>query len=61
MWRNLDEEWRDVYDPKELVTSQRIAYAAEKLGLSIDEVQHQYEAIADRLRIALDLEWRKAN
>jgi hypothetical protein len=61
MWRNLDEEWRDVYDPKELVTSQRIAYAAEKLGLSIDEVQRQYEAIADRLQIAIDLEWRKAN
>jgi len=59
MWQNLDEAWRGKYDPKEPITSQRIAYVAQKLGLSIDEVQRQYEAIADRLRIELYLEWRK--
>ena len=32
-----------------------------EMYLSIDEVHRQYEAIADRLRIALDLEWRKPN
>jgi hypothetical protein len=61
IWLNLDEQWRGMCDPKELVTSQRIAYIAEKLGLSIDEVERQYEAIADRLQIELNLEWRKPN
>jgi hypothetical protein len=57
---NLDEVlWR--YDPKEPVTSQRIAYVAQKLNLSIDEVRRQNEVIADRLQIELDLEWRKSN
>jgi hypothetical protein len=57
MWINLDEKWGK-YDPKEPITSQRIAYVAQKLALSIDEVQRQYEAIADRLQIELYLEWR---
>jgi hypothetical protein len=56
-----DERWSGWYDPKEPITSRHVAYVAQKLDLSIDEVHRQYEAIADRLRIALDLEWRKAN
>jgi HEAT repeats len=55
-----DEQWPR-YDPKEPVTSRRVAYEAQKLNLSVDEVHQRYEAIADRLQIALDLEWRKPN
>jgi hypothetical protein len=61
MSRNLDGKWSDSCDPTEPVTSRRVAYVAHKLDLSIDEVHRQYEAIADRLQIALDLEWRKPN
>ena len=61
MLRNLDEERSVWYDPKEPVTSRRVAYVAQKLDLSVDEVHRQYEAIAERLQIALDLEWRKPN
>jgi hypothetical protein len=61
MLRNLDEGRTRWYDPKEPVTSRRVAYVAQKLELSIEEVHRQYEAIADRLQIALDLEWHKPN
>jgi hypothetical protein len=47
------------YDPKEPIAFQRVAYVAQKLGLSIDEVQRQYEELADRLQIELNLVWRK--
>ena len=60
MMINLDEGGGR-YDPKESVTSWRIAYVARKLDLSIDEVRRQYEVIADRLQIELDLEWRKSH
>ncbi len=61
MLRNLEETWRGWHDPQESITSRRVAYVAQKLDLSINEVHRQYEAIADRLQIALDLEWRKPN
>jgi hypothetical protein len=61
MLRNLDVKLIEWLDPQESITSRRVAYVAQKLGLSIDEVHRQYEAIADRLQIALDLEWRKPN
>jgi hypothetical protein len=59
MLRNLDEKWSGWYDPKEPITSRRVTYVAQKLDLSLDEVHRRYEAIADRLQIALDLEWCK--
>jgi hypothetical protein len=58
MLENLGEKWSRWYDPKEPITSQRIAYVAQKLDLSVDEVRQQYEAIADRLQIELNLEER---
>jgi hypothetical protein len=61
MLRNLEEKSSWWYDPKEPVTSRRVAYVAQKFDLSVDEVHRQYEAIADRLQIALDLKWRKPN
>jgi hypothetical protein len=59
--RNLDERWSGWYDPKEPVTSGRVAYVAQNLDLSMDEVHRQYEATADRLQIALNLEWRRSS
>jgi hypothetical protein len=59
MVKNLDEEWNGWHDPQESITSRRVAYVAQKLDLSIDEVRRQYEVIADRLQIELSLEWRK--
>jgi hypothetical protein len=56
MLKNLDEKRSGWHDPKEPVTYRRVAYMAQKLNLSIDEVRQQYEAIADRLQIAIDLE-----
>jgi hypothetical protein len=56
---------RDLYgygpwhDPKKPITSARIAYAAQRLNLSVDEVRQQYEAIAAQLPVELILEWRK--
>ena len=59
MLRNLDEKWSRWYDPKEPTTSRRVAHVAKKLNISIDKVRRQYEVIADRLQIALDMEWPK--
>jgi hypothetical protein len=61
MRRNLDERWSGLYDPQEPVTSRRVAYVAQKLDLSIDEVHRRYEAMADRLQIGLNLEWRRSS
>jgi hypothetical protein len=61
MLRNLDAKWSESLDPQESITSRRVAYVAQKLGLSINEVHHQYEAIAELLQIVLDPEWRKPN
>jgi hypothetical protein len=49
------------HDPQELITSAHTARAAQELNLDVDEVRRQYEELATRLRIELNLEWRMRN
>lgn len=46
-------------DPKEPITSEHVAYVADRLKLNVDEVRRQYETVAAWLQIELDMEWRR--
>ena len=48
------------YDLKQPITSAHVTKTAKRLNLSVDEVQQQYEAIAEQLSVELILEWRQA-
>jgi hypothetical protein len=47
------------HDPKSPIASARVAYAAQRLNLDVDEVRRQCEALAAQLPIALTVEWHR--
>ncbi len=54
---DLSGQWQ-WHDPKEPITSARIAYMAQELDISVGEVQQQCEMLAAKLQLELSMEWR---